>query len=1516
MNGAKLLKKWYIIKKKSAKINRITTFSCNFVPKFVADIAFCYPNLSVLKVLKYIISIVVWTVLGLYLLFILTFKIPAMQEWLGSKLAAMAAKKLGTSVTISRADIGIPNRLTLYGVVIRDQMGNDMLLARRLSATVDIVPLTEGKISIATGQMFGVHGIFYQRDSLSKPNFQFALDSLASKDTTNTSPLDLRCNSLIMRHSSIQFDRFDKPKTPEVLNPNHLNISDISIHAIIKTLTEDSLCINLKRLALKEKSGLQIDRLAFRYEGGRNYSLLQDFELKMPGTDVALGDIEAKYHFKDDHLVTPSLSYKGSIEPSTITLSDLACLLPSFKTFNSTLELSAFFRGRGEDIDVSDLLVSSTTGDIDVNIDGWVRNLTLSEPTWLADIKDLRLSDKTINFISENLKGQQVEVPAVVTRLGNIHMKGFVKGTGVSEVTTNSRLATDAGSVALSLTLDRQRTFSGNVNTDGINLRQLLADDKFGTLATKISLNGKLPEKGDISIEADGTVNQFDYNGYQYQNIAVNGLYSPNDIHGLLSIDDPNLRLTVEGMMKRAGGVDNIQVEASVSQFSPQAIRLSDQWGNARFAANVKADLIGSGTNDVIGSIDVTDLTMTSEKANYKMDSLHIASGYENDIHQILMNSDFCDASIKGDFDYRTLVQSITNFVASKLPTLPGLPKVNPHTHNNFAIDATIRKSDWMEHLLQVPVKLTKPLTLHGTVNDMTRQLNIECDIPQLFYNDSQYDKCHLNIVSPMNTLLCDLSVTKLMDDGEQWDLQVTSSAYDNKLTTSLLWDNQKPERMKGKITAMASFDTTLEGKQITNVDIASSKMTVHDAEWNIMPCHITYYDKRLDINNFAIRHDQQYLMVDGTASDNSLDSLKFNLKEIDISYVLNLINFHAVSFSGLATGSGSANGILGNLQANGALKVEQFKFEGGRMGTLDAKVNWNVEEKQIDIHAIADDGPEAKTFINGYVSPERNYIDLGIRAEGTYLDFAKSFTSSFCSDVSGHANGQVRLIGPLDAINLTGELVLNGNAHVTALGCTYEMRNDTIRMIPNEIEFVNCSVYDIYGNLGVMTGGIHHQELTNLTFDIYVDAQNLLAYDFPDFGEDTFYGTVFAQGKAAIHGRENETIIEADITPQKNSFYVYNASSPEVVTSQEFIEWGTADKPAKTSNTAIINDNYRSDLTMRLKINATPDAQIRLLMDARTGDYVTLRGRGDLQATYYNKGGFNMFGNYEVTEGTYNITIQNVIKKDFTFREGGTIVFGGDPYDARLDLQAQHIVNGVSLSDLNIGQSFSNTVRVNCLMNITGQPRAPIVDFDLDIMNVNSDEKQMVRSLINNQDEMRQQVVYLLAIGRFYPQGANNAAESESARSSTSLAMQSLLSGTLSGQLNSMLGQVIKSNNWNFGANISTGDEGWNNAEYEGIINGRLLNNRLLINGQFGYRDNVRTATPSFIGDFDIRYLLFPSGNLALKVYNQTNDRYFTRSSLNTQGIGIILKKDFNGWSDLFNLKKRETKAAEGEKR
>jgi len=284
------------------------------------------------------------------------------------------------------------------------------------------------------------------------------------------------------------------------------------------------------------------------------------------------------------------------------------------------------------------------------------------------------------------------------------------------------------------------------------------------------------------------------------------------------------------------------------------------------------------------------------------------------------------------------------------------------------------------------------------------------------------------------------------------------------------------------------------------------------------------------------------------------------------------------------------------------------------------------------------------------------------------------------------------------------------------------------------------------------------------------------------------------------------------------------------------------------------------------------------------------------------------LFGNYTVERGIYKLTIRDIIKKEFTFQRGGTIKFVGNPFNSSLDLKAIYVLNGVSLSDLNIGNSFSNNnVRVNCLMNVTGTPDAPRVSFDLDMPTLSNDAKQMVASVINAEEEMNQQVLYLLTVGRFYTQNSNNnsSAGGPTSRNQASLAMQSILSGTISQQLNNILGNIINSSDWNFGANISTGTEGFNDAEYEGILSGRLLNNRLLINGQFGYRDNAN-ATTSFIGDFDLRYLLFPNGNLSINVYNKTNDRYFTKNSLNTQGIGLIMKKDFNGIGDLFRKKKK----------
>ncbi|MDE7085793.1 MAG: hypothetical protein K2O48_03785, partial [Prevotella sp.] len=102
-----------------------------------------------MKIIKRISNIVVWTLLGLYLMFFLVANMTWVQEYLGQWTAKTLSQKLGTSVSIESADVGLLNHLTLNNVRIKDQQGKDMLQCGRLSVRLELLPLTEGKIVIA-----------------------------------------------------------------------------------------------------------------------------------------------------------------------------------------------------------------------------------------------------------------------------------------------------------------------------------------------------------------------------------------------------------------------------------------------------------------------------------------------------------------------------------------------------------------------------------------------------------------------------------------------------------------------------------------------------------------------------------------------------------------------------------------------------------------------------------------------------------------------------------------------------------------------------------------------------------------------------------------------------------------------------------------------------------------------------------------------------------------------------------------------------------------------------------------------------------------------------------------------------------------------------------------------------------------------------------------------------------------------------------------------------------------------
>ena len=1461
-----------------------------------------------MKWIKYIFNVCFWTVVSLYLLIAVMVHIPYVQQSLASGVASVISSKLNTRVEIGRVDLGFLNRLVIDNTTIYDQGGKPMVRAARLAVRIDLLQLVEGRIRISSAQVFSTHFTLYRANAASAPNFQFALDALASKDSTKAkTPLDLSVNSFIMRHCSVKYDQLDRPHTPGRFNPAHLHITNIGTYIRLNALTDDSLNVALNTLSATEQSGVKVDAMSLSLVAGGSECRLRDLSLRLPHSHIAIADITARYRrLADGKVDMGSLRYSALVKSASITPSDLSPVVPQLADYRNPLQLRLSASGTAKRVNVDRLQITSPSGELSTSADGWYE---ASKPhaSWSVNIHDLHSSLK------------------ILQPLSYVGLRGSASCTTSGVITTAAVVNTDAGSADVNMTLSANRHFSGTLAASDIALGTLLNDSRLGDVSASLSLSGSLPKGKRPTVTAEGEVSKFAYNGYTYSNININGSYADNTVKGSLIIDDPNISLVAQGEYADLGKGKQLVVEAQLDHFRPSVTRLTDKWGDAVFSSSITADLQASGVNDSKGVVTIGHFRMQSSSDTCTINNLQVRGGFDSHEHYLVMESDFGYAMLTGHFNYSSLVSSVTSQIGRHIPVIA--PKNKDYEgDNNFTLIAHLNSTKWMRPLLGVPLDIRRPLLLRTNVSDASKTMVVECEAPLFIYDGATFSHANVNLHSHADSLICSAEVKKHQDNGDILDLSTHCNAADNLVDMSLGWLNEGKSR--GCLNATSSFGKNSQGVTYAHVVVKPSDLTIGDKTWLVKSSDIHYTPKHIDIREFTIAHDRQHIIVNGTASASKSDSLHIDLNGIDVRYVLDLVNFHPVDFDGSASGKALIVAPFGDMSAHADLTVRDFLFERGRMGVLSANVNWNKQESQIDIDAIANDGDDARTIIKGYVSPKRDYIDLGIQADSTHIDFMHSFTESFISEIDGRAVGKVRLAGPLSTINLTGQLVVNGSAMISPLNCRYTLDNDTVTLVPDEIELKNAVIRDAYGNAGYVNGFIHHKHLTRLSYDLEVAADNLLAYDFRDFGNDTFYGTVFADGTVGIHGRSGYLRMDIDVTPRHGSTFVYNASTNDQISNQEFIKWNDVTSlipnfspslnnssssliPNSSSlipNSSSLIPNSSSDMFINFNINCTPEATIRLLMDSRTNDYITMQGNGMLRATYYNKGAFNLFGTYTLAHGTYGITIQNIIKKNFTFREGGTFVFGGNPYDATLNLQAIHTVNGVSLADLNVGNSFTNnTIKVNCLMNIGGIARNPQVSFDLDMPTVSSDEKQMIRSVLNSEDELNQQVVYLLGIGRFYPTGTNNSASRE--QSETSLAMQSLLSGTISSQISSVLNTVIKNDNWNFGANISTGDEGWNNAEYEGTVNGRLLNNRLLINGQFGYRDNVNTANTNFIGDFDIRYLLMPNGNLALKVYNQTNDRYFTKSSLNTQGVGIIMKKDFRSIIDLFGKKKKKDK-------
>jgi len=708
-------------------------------------------------------------------------------------------------------------------------------------------------------------------------------------------------------------------------------------------------------------------------------------------------------------------------------------------------------------------------------------------------------------------------------------------------------------------------------------------------------------------------------------------------------------------------------------------------------------------------------------------------------------------------------------------------------------------------------------------------------------------------------------------------------------------------------------------------VDIKPTDVILNDTIWQVHPSQVVVDSGKIDINDFYFSHADRYIRIDGHISDNPEDTVKVNLKDINIGYVFDIARISDdVNFEGDATGMAYASGVLKKPVLDTRLSIMNFTLNGGLLGDLDIYGAWDNEKKGIYLDAHIQEKDISKTHVNGFIYPIKptSGLDLNIDANNLNIKFLEHYMRSIAQDVRGRASGKVHFYGKFKGLTLDGAVMTDASMKFDILNTSFALK-DTIRLAPEGITFDNIHIADMEGHQGKLNGYLHYEHFKNIKYQFDIQVNNMLVMNTQESPDFPFYGTVYATGNALLTGNAQDGL-DANIamTTNRNTNFTYSTGTVASATNNQFIKF--VDKTPRRSiqdsvqlvsfyeqvQQKIEKKESQTDIRLNILVDATPDATMKIIMDPVAGDYISGRGSGNIRMEFYNKGDVKMFGNYRINQGIYKFSLQEVIRKDFIIKDGSTITFNGAPLDANMDIQASYTVNSASLNDLNPDVSSiaqQTNVRVNCIMNLSGILWRPTIKLGIELPNERDEIQTLVRNYISTEEQMNMQILYLLGIGKFYTEDAAR-------NNQNSNVMSSVLSSTLSGQLNNALSQVFETNNWNIGTNLSTGDKGWTDMEVEGILSGQLLNNRLLVNGNFGYRDNPMANT-NFIGDFEAEWLINRSGDIRLKAYNETNDRYYTKTNLTTQGVGIMDKKDFNKWSDLFfwnkwklrNKRKRE---------
>lgn len=1500
-----------------------------------------------------VIVLLVVIYVGLYVVL----SIPSVQNKVRERVCTEMSGLLGGELGIRHLTVNPFSEVILTDITLDSPDGERCARVGKVAAGIDLWTLfSERKIVLNYAEIIGLDVKVVQDTKGSPFNIQFLIDALSPKDKDKPSTVfDLRIRNVVVRDSKASLRcQWMTEESGIMRRLANVDIEGLRMDLSIPVLSNDLYRFDVRNIQFDATPGVSVRSLStsvsyVKDPGSSGYDQItvRDFNIAFPHSYIAVGDFD----IKPDSIVDINAIVKGQLTPS-----DFSVLAPCLESFEMSWNISIDALLKDKNFVVSEFMLEEPGSNSSISIRGDVKDINRKDSLDISvDELNVDLSPKLITDISVLVPRLGEKGKQIIQSSGRIalELEGGLKSGSMADA--QGIVSTDIGNIDFTASVKNLQSRRPSIrllaDTDGIDLGRLLGSDRMG----RISLNLETDVTG-IDKNAEGSVllrsDEFMVMGNQITGLDLKLNKIKDTIDLMLDVSSKDMNLSVDGNTLLAGSDSRLEAEMSISGLRPSSYGVKGKMADCDISARLKAATHGDNADNLTGMICMSDLRVSNpngKKLNLSELSITVdtllseSSSYERDTdkslrREVKLNSEWLDAYVSGSIHPSSMVKELKRMAESVFPTLLSVSdkiEANRRAENDFTFDINVKGATAPYAFFDTPFRPLTDIPIRGSVDAVNGKASLSVTTPHLQQGKNKLIRdialnLDLDSYSGMAKVNAGLIYPAKKGDAE---LDADIYAMRDKINVNLGINPTLESAVKGGVALEATFGRIPDvynktGELSVQLDILPSTVTVNDKVWVIADGGMFYSGNRISVSNFMINHEDQYVKIFGTASESPDDVVNVRLNDIDLEYIFNLLNINYVSFGGMATGEVIGSRLLTKTPEARTefLRVNGLSYNGAELGDADLASDYDAQAKKVGIYGVIRDPltRRRRASVDGGIWVTRDSLSFSFDAQKINVGIMKPFVSAFCSDLYGEASGKCKLYGTFSNIDMTGDLKADTlSMKLDFTNTWYHAGNDSVFLSNGVIEIPPLTLYDDEGHTAEFSGWLRHRYFHDPVFNFRLkDAESLLCYDTNEKINPLWYGTIYGSGHAQITGNPGLIDIDMNMTTEEGSRFYYIISDAEDIAQYSFLTFTDSRKKrleaeAKDSVPEYLNkfrkqnqemESGSSNVILSIKGTVTNDALVTLVMDPRAGDNITARGQGALQMDYNLAGNdLRMIGTYVLDEGNYNFTLQDIIIKNFNIRKGSLIKFDGDPMKAVLDITATYRVN-TNLTDLD--ESFSNdkdlnrtNVPVDAVLLVDGPMTNPDITFDIELPSLMSDVERKVKSIVSTNDMMSRQIIYLLALNRFYTPEYTGGGQG-SGRGNSGSEWSSLASSTISSQLSNMLSQMTDKLDVSPSFRSDKGD--FTDMEFDLALSSRLLNNRLLINGNFGYRDK-NTSNTQFVGDFDIEYLLSKNGNLRLKAYNHFNDQnYYLRSALTTQGVGVVFRRDFDR---LFRRKKKGDK-------